>query len=296
MLTTEDQKSFFEAFKSKLSSTRTRGFTFMLAGRTGVGKSSTINSLLGTDIAPVGAYEPTTFEVKDFRLSRNGIDFIVYDTPGLCDDLEERGNDHLYISKMRNTIKEIDCLWFVTRMDETRVTNDEKRAIRIITDALGPQIWQHSIILFTFATAQLPPNQTFDSHIQNRMNVLRKEIAQYAGAINAESIPAVPVENMPPKKLPDGSDWLGELWVTVLKRLSPLAGLSFLAGTGDRAKSGDIPLTPKQKQEAKEISWKFITGGAATGAAIGSILGPVGSAIGGFVGGVVGGFFSWLFG
>jgi ABC-type transport system involved in cytochrome bd biosynthesis fused ATPase/permease subunit len=78
-------------------------FSFMLVGRTGVGKSSTINSLMGEQVADIGDSEPTTFHVSPYRLHKSGVDFTIWDTPGLCDALDN-ANDHEYMNQISKVI------------------------------------------------------------------------------------------------------------------------------------------------------------------------------------------------
>jgi ribosome biogenesis GTPase A len=81
-----------------LRQSRQQRISFLLVGRTGVGKSSTINSLLGQDIVPVGDFEPTTMSVDQHDTVVDGVPVRIFDTPGLCDDLEIKGNDVRYLS------------------------------------------------------------------------------------------------------------------------------------------------------------------------------------------------------
>jgi predicted GTPase len=146
-------KAYLSSLFEKLESVRGKKFVFLLVGRTGVGKSSTINSLMGKPIAQVGHYEPTTMGVESYESEINGIDFIVIDTPGLCDEIEEEGNDEKYLERMRSKAPKIDSMWFVSRLDETRVTADEKRGIKLISNAFGYKVWEHAVIVFTYANS-----------------------------------------------------------------------------------------------------------------------------------------------
>src|ERR1035437_502833 len=137
---------------------RSRELVFLLAGRTGTGKSSTINSLLGEKVAETGDYEPTTPSVTSYKTVINDAHVTVIDTPGLCDDLPEKGNDDFYLNLIASQHLHLNCLWFVTNLDAPRITCDEKRAIRLLTDAFGAKVWEQTIIVFTFAD-KVPPGK-----------------------------------------------------------------------------------------------------------------------------------------
>ena len=168
-----ENSAIVQEIKAKLIKAKNRKFHFLLIGRTGVGKSSTINSLLGKDIAKVGAYEPTTMGVENFESEIEGIKFSVIDTPGLCDDIED-ANDDKYIGLIQKQVKEIDCVLFVTELSATRVTSDEKRGIKLITQSLTPEVWNNSVIIFTFADNV--PSERYQEALAKRSELIRSEI------------------------------------------------------------------------------------------------------------------------
>lgn len=215
----------------KLMEASNQKFTFLLIGRTGVGKSSTINSLMAQNIASVGEFEPETFEIKYFELSACGVPFRIIDTPGLCDDLTESGNDQKYLDKIKDEIKEVDCIFFVSKLNETRVTGDEKRAIKLIDEALGSQIWKHTVIVFTFADAVKP--EKYAITLSKRTELIQKEIANYAEEKVANTVPSVAVDNNSPIT-PDGKPWLGNLYTIVFKTMDENSTLSFSMATASR--------------------------------------------------------------
>lgn len=313
----EKATNILKDIQGKLQTARGKKFVFLLVGRTGVGKSSTVNTLMGQTIAPVGDYEPTTMVVKEYDSEMSGIQFKVIDTPGLCDDIEEAENDPKYLEDMRSKVKQIDSMWFVTRLDETRVTSDEKRGIKLISDALGSKVWEHAVIIFTFAN-----NKDVSSYpvaLQKRTELIQKEIAKHAGAEIANHVASVAVDNKS-ETTPDEEKWLGELYTKVFTRISQQGAIPFLLATAEFVKPRQqetsryealrsepprykapqnepprIELNDKQKIEIrKTIDAKIIPGVAAVGAMIGSVGGPLGAAIGGTIGAAIG-VFAWFF-
>lgn len=305
----KDLGSLTEVFQSIVETfnvSRERKFTFLLLGRTGVGKSSTINSLLGMEIAPTDPFEPVTMEVKLYEHESNGIHFTVVDTPGLCDDLEEVGNNEEYLKLIRSKVDRIDLIWFVSPLDETRVRSDEKRGIQLISEAFGSSLWEHSIIIFTFADKVDVAD--YQIYLQKRTDLIRKEISKFADeATIPETIPSVAVSNKR-EVTPDGKEWLGELYTTVFVRMAERGALPFLLATANRVRKDPnwkfynepdakgfnsaafnfIDLNEMQKAFFRKKLIEYIPTLATAGVGVGSVFGPIGAAIGGTVGAGIG--------
>lgn len=262
ILTTTDEL-FLEEIKKQAASTdlaenelvriqeraQTRGFSFLLVGRAGVGKSSTINSLMGRDIALVGKFEAETKVVKAYPAPPEAIiPYRIYDTPGLCDG---NGDDEGYLKLIHSEIKEpIDCLWFVTLLDEYRVRTDEIDTISHITSAFGQDIWNRAVIVFTCSDKVAP--HEFENYLSERTRLIRDEIAKKVGKEIAIEIPSVAVSNVT-QKTPDGKLWLGRLFVKTFVRISSEGLDGFLLEIFnyrgleiETDKIGESPLPPQE--------------------------------------------------
>ena len=241
-------KNILENLQRQLKEAQKRELVFLLVGRTGVGKSSTVNSLMGKEIAQVGDYEATTMAIREYHTEINQIPFKVIDTPGLCDDLEELENDYKYLEMMRSQVKQIDCMWFVSRLDETRVTNDEKRGIKLICEAFGADVWQHAVIVFTFANSV--PSHRYLEALEKRTELIRKVIAKYTDSDVAIGIPSVAVDNNN-ETIPNGEKWLGELYTKIFTRISQKATSTFLLATANFVKPEKADKTSQKKQTSR---------------------------------------------
>lgn len=294
-----------------------KSITLLLAGRTGVGKSSTINSLLGAEIAPVGRFRATTMHVTHYAHLHGGLQYHIVDTPGLCDDLPEVGNDQRYLADIGTT--QADCVLFVTELDAVRVSSDERRGIKLLTVSLGASVWENALIVFT--RADKVDAVDFERDFKERTSLLREAIAAYA-PLHAAYIPALAVSNTSPQ-LPNGKPWLSELFTQVLLRLRDDATVPFLhsmrqdvgieperaakadhtASAGSVPKSGcatpRIDLNVEQQERIKKTVWdrmvKGTTAGAALGAKLGKAFGKYGEVAGMALGAAGGALLGWLF-
>ena len=193
---------------------------------------------------------PKRWRVTSYDSEISGEKFHVIDTPGLADDTEKAGKDEEYIRKMREGVKKFDCLWFVTTLDDTRIRSDEKRALDILTRSLGGNIWKHALIVFTFADKV--KKEKFEECLLKRTELICKEIYKIFEKLNisdrevAYNIPSIAVSNEE-DILPNGKEWLSELYTLTFTRIKEDGLLTFVELTKDDLSFEDDPSFEKKR-------------------------------------------------
>ncbi|KAH9300495.1 hypothetical protein KI387_012078, partial [Taxus chinensis] len=165
---------------SKLKQENVNTLTILVMGKGGVGKSSTVNSLVGERVAVVSAFQSEAMRPILCSRSRAGFTLNIVDTPGLV----EGGfvNDHaLDLIKRFLTNKIIDVLLYVDRLDSYRVDNLDKQVIAAITNTFGKQIWQRGLVVLTHAQLSPPDGLSYDDFVERRSAALHDAILEAAG-------------------------------------------------------------------------------------------------------------------
>ncbi|CAN4123428.1 unnamed protein product [Withania somnifera] len=210
----------------KLKQENVGTLTILVMGKGGVGKSSTVNSIIGERAVAISAFQSETPRPVMVSRSRAGFTLNIIDTPGLVEGgyVNDQALDLIKKSLLNKTI---DVLLYVDRLDTYRVDNLDKQIVKAITDSFGQEIWHRGILVLTHAQLSPPDGLTYDEFTSRRSEALLKIVRMGARIrkqdIQAVSIPVVLVENSgrcnknesEEKILASGTAWIPNLFRTI---------------------------------------------------------------------------------
>ncbi|GMH02690.1 hypothetical protein Nepgr_004529 [Nepenthes gracilis] len=219
----------------------------LVLGKSGVGKSATINSIFGEDKVRIDAFEPATASVNEINGVVDGVKIRVFDTPGLKLSGMDQGYNHKILASVKKFMKRRspDIVLYVDRLDsQTRDFNDLP-LLRTISTSLGSSVWQSAIVTLTHAACAPPDGPSgsplsYEVFVEQRSRIVQQSIGQAIGdlrLVNPSLLnPVSLVENHPScrknreglKVLPDGQTWRPQLLLLCysMKILSEASSLS----------------------------------------------------------------------
>ena len=222
------------AAEELVAQSKSRGLRIFIFGKTGVGKSSLINTLFGKKIAEEGeSIYSQTREVVAYAENRSittvhstidDIDITLWDSPGLKDP---ETNEEQTLRDIQKNCRDVDIFVYCTSLTQRRIGQDEFDSIENLTRTIGEDLWKKGLIALTFANELCPPplsTKSAEEYLYERVSDWRTALrsAVVKSGVNkkdAEGIPVVPTgyQNYPlPGTTKD--EWVFVFWSECLSR------------------------------------------------------------------------------
>ena len=217
-----------ESAERREGTTSDLGFTctILLLGKSGVGKSSTINSLLGEGTAAADAFRTETKKARVVTHEMRGVTLRLIDTPGLQPSSADiQHNSKIMADAKRFTRKhKPDIVLYFDRMDQpARADAADLPLLKTVTGAFGPAIWFNAIVVLTHGSSAPPdgPNGqpiSYEMYFAQRSHLVQQTIRQAAGDARlmnpvalAENHPLCRTNREGERVLPNGQVWIPQL-------------------------------------------------------------------------------------
>ncbi|XP_057518003.1 translocase of chloroplast 120, chloroplastic [Amaranthus tricolor] len=195
--------------------------TIMVLGKTGVGKSATINSIFDEVKFGTDAFQMGTKKVQDVVGTVQGIKVRVIDTPGLLSSCSDQHMNEKLLHSVKRFIKKSppDIVLYLDRLDMPSRDFGDMPLLRTITEIFGPSIWFNAIVVLTHAASAPPegPNgtpSTYDMFVTQRSHAVQQVIRQAAGDMRlmnpvslVENHSACRTNRAGQRVLPNGQVW-----------------------------------------------------------------------------------------
>lgn len=199
--------------------------TIMVIGKTGVGKSATINSIFDEVKFSTNAFQQGTKKVQDIVGTVQGIKVRVIDTPGLSSSSSDQQKNEKILHSVKHFIKKSppDIVLYLDRLDMQSRDYGDVPLLRTITEIFGASIWFNAIIVLTHAGSAPPDgnngtSMSYEMFVTQRSHVVQQAIRQAAGDMRlmnpvslVENHSACRMNRAGQRVLPNGQVWKPQL-------------------------------------------------------------------------------------
>ena len=220
--------------------------SIFITGKTGVGKSTLVNGLVGAELAKEGdTLDPETAKVtcyeKEFYKDEkdekdDALKVTVWDSPGLQDGTTKEAE---YLADMKEKCSDMDICIYCVNFMEVRFTKDcaDVVAMKKLTEVFGKKMWENAMFVLTFANmaedidseileaedGQKP--ELFQAKIQLWKDTVVSTLISDVGIDKevADRIEVVPAGYATQPALLDRDHWLSPVWFAALYAMNPRA-------------------------------------------------------------------------
>ena len=278
--------------------------SILIIGKTGTGKSTLVNGLVGEEVAEVQLGLTTagvTKEVKSYHRVIDEVDVKIFDSPGLQDGSSQ---EDAYLNALKKECCNVYLIIFAIRMSDNRFVPNNPDAIAMVkfTKKFGPSIWNRTIVAITCANSaeilnpqvkKMSPDKKkefFQSYVEDYKKVIHRTLINDAHVPEeiATKVKVVPTGYEDEAKLMDGTLWFSNFWLECFTSIPTSEGrMAMLKLNAKRlkpaseVKNGDfsklsLPKQPIIIPESKVSTDKMVAGALFGPACIGALIGLVG--------------------
>ncbi|XWS17091.1 hypothetical protein CRYUN_Cryun33cG0038100 [Craigia yunnanensis] len=200
----------------------------LVLGKTGVGKSATINSIFDQPKTETNAFQPATDCIREVVGTVNGIKITFIDTPGFLPSSTSnvRRNRKIMLSVKRFIRRSPpNVVLYFERLDLISMGYSNFPLLKLVTEVFGSAIWFNTILVMTHSSPTLPegPNGypvSYESYVNHCTDLVQQYIHQAVSDTRLEN-PVLLVENDPQCKrnfmgeniLPNGQVWKSQFFL-----------------------------------------------------------------------------------
>ena len=200
----------------------------LVTGKTGTGKSTLINGLIGDDVTKEGdTLDPTTSEIQEIKQMVHGISLSVFDSPGLQDGTSR---EQEYLQDMQQKCEKVDLVLYTIKMTDQRIHVEDTDAMKKLTKAFGYDFWKKAMFVMTFANELRSPGYPEDEHenkkyFEDRLQIWKDVLPTVIEQRNVipinigKQIPIVPTGYYKIRDLPGRKYWFSQFWREALDRM-----------------------------------------------------------------------------
>lgn len=301
----------------------TKHLSVLLTGKTGTGKTTLVNGILGVEVAKssVGVQGAgATSGVQEYCQVSKGVELTVWDSPGLQDGTQ---NEAEYLEMIAKQCSQRDVVMYCISMVHPRFVRDnmDVRAMVKLTEKFGEEFWSNCVIVLTFANAAADIYLKYEAEAKKEekfqqlvaewdhliRGALREEVRVSEDTVN--NIAIVPAGHPYERSLPDRPYWLTSVWMECLDAIPTVKSKTSLLLLSSERSRQPHQVTEEDFQGKKlhkhplvflpgggTVQHKFrnntlvvecmtcVAGGSMAGAALGSGLGLAAGGVGIIVG------------
>ena len=216
------------------------------------------------------SFEPGTLQVSSTSVDVKGYPVLAWDSPGLLDGSNK---DDEYLQSMFEKCKDVQVFFYCVEMTSVRFTDQDKKAIKLLTEKFSPQFWKRAIVVLTKAN-MIPSakgkkyhQELYESFVKNFRELLTGEgvpsditkgVQFVAAGIFQEDNESKRfiwyASEKTTAKDDEKVDFLPELWAACFEVTSGKNRESFFKGRTQKALTADEAeeAAAKEKREAEE--------------------------------------------